>query len=102
MFFGKHLFTVDENGQLSFTPSPAIPKYLLLKDDTTDSYRVETTMLGSTKVIYEMPEVMDYFPGQYVITDIHVEYEDQSLTGIHPEKIRDRQAKTITIKMTPN
>ena len=101
MFFGKELFKTDAAGKLIFNPTPAIPKYLLKKDEGSNVYTVETTMLGTTKVVYEMDKEADYIPGSYDITAIEVEYVDESLTGIIPEKIRDRQAKKVTIKMTP-
>ena len=101
MFFGKDLFKTDDEGKLVFNPTPAIPKYLLKKKGTSGNYTVKVTMLGTTELVYEMTKEADYIPGQYVITDITVEYEDESLTGVLPEKIRDRQAKKVTIKMTP-
>ncbi|MDC7278105.1 hypothetical protein NXH64_01185 [Butyrivibrio fibrisolvens] len=109
MFFGSHLFTANESGELCFSPTPAIPEYLLF--ETTDKkYRVETTMLGHTKVVYEADIKQDFIPGNYEITEITVEYSDGTveefkdsiISGEAAVKIRDRQAKNINIKMTPN
>ena len=109
MFFGSHLFTANESGELCFSPTPAIPEYLLF-ETTEKKYRVETTMLGHTKVVYEADIKQDIIPGNYEITEITVEYSDGTveefkdsiISGEAAVKIRDRQAKNINIKMTPN
>lgn len=109
MFFGKHLFTVAADGKLCFAPSPAIPEYLLFEADE-NTYSVEATMLGHTKVVYEADKKMSFILGNYEITSITVEFLDgaienykaSSITGEAAEKIRNRQAKNISIKMTPN
>ncbi|SDB19587.1 hypothetical protein SAMN02910298_00899 [Pseudobutyrivibrio sp. YE44] len=108
MFFGAHLFTSNKDGEICFAPEPAIPEYLLLEAD--NKYTVEATMLGETKVVYEVDEKQNYIPGDYRITSMTVEFnegerlsvEAESILGEAAEKIRNRQAKSITIKMTPN
>ena len=107
MFFGRKLFVVDENGNLKFNPTPAIPEYLIA--DENGRYYVESTLLGTTKYTLEVDKKQDYIPGDYRITEIKVEYWDGSLITIEgdtlpcqdAEKIRDRCAKSVTIKMTP-
>ena len=107
MFFGRKLFVVDENGNLKFNPTPAIPEYLIA--DENGRYYVESTLLGTTKYTLEFDKKQDYIPGDYRITEIKVEYLDGSLITIEgdtlpcqdAEKIRDRCAKSVTIKMTP-
>ena len=103
MFFGKNIFTVNSNGQLIFSLAPAIPEYLIAEED--GKYTVSTTLLGETKLIYQFPEKKDYIPGEYTINSISVLFEDGSeaavsnsvITGSDAERIRNRQAKTITV-----
>ena len=98
---------MDENGNLKFNPTPAIPEYLIA--DENGRYYVESTLLGTTKYTLEFDKKQDYIPGDYRITEIKVEYLDGSLITIEgdtlpcqdAEKIRDRCAKSVTIKMTP-
>ncbi len=109
MFFGSHLFTTAEDGALCFAPEPAIPEYLLLEKED-GKYKVEATMLGHTKVVYEGDIKQNYIPGNYEITSITVEFldgiveefEGSTIKGDTAEKIRNRQVKNVTIKMTPN
>ncbi|SFH69345.1 hypothetical protein SAMN04487830_10591 [Pseudobutyrivibrio sp. OR37] len=107
MFFGKNIFTLDEKGQLCFNVAPAIPKYLIDKCD--DKYQVSATLLGSTKLTYCFDKYQDYMPENYRIESYHVELKDgtvadiegEKIAGELAEKIRDRCAISITIKMTP-
>lgn len=106
LFFGKSVFT-ENNGKFAFTPKPAIPEYLIAEED--GKYFVETTMLGTTKMRLEFSEKRDYIPGEYEIKNIFVEYSDSSSLSVDSAtvragsalKIRDRCAKSVTIKMTP-
>ncbi len=102
MFFGKNLFKVNENNQLIFAPTPALPKYLLRKEQNV--YTVETTMLSNIKVVYEMSKETDYYPGNYEITGIDVDgefFEESIVSGNMAERIREKLVKKVTIKMTP-
>ena len=107
MFFGKNIFTVNEAGDLQFELTPAIPEYLIAEKD--GKYFVSSTLLGSTTLRLEFDKKQDYIPGEYSITEISVDYNDGTtiteysnvLTKEAAEKIRDRGAISITIKMTP-
>ena len=107
MFFGKNIFTVNEAGDLQFELTPAIPEYLIAEKD--GKYYVSSTLLGNTTLRLEFAKKQDYIPGQYAITEITVNYNDGTsitensnvLTKDAAEKIRDRCANSITIKMTP-
>ncbi|SEA82830.1 hypothetical protein SAMN02910384_02445 [Pseudobutyrivibrio sp. ACV-2] len=106
LFFGKSLFT-ENDGEFAFTPRPAIPEYLIAEED--GKYFVETTMLGFTKMCLEFSDKRDYIPGEYDITGIDVEFNDGTSVSVEGDtiaadsalKIRDRCAKSVTIKMTP-
>jgi len=107
MFFGKKLFVLDDKGKIKFNPTPAIPEYLIADDK--GRYFVESTLLGVTKYTLEFDGKQDYIPGQYRITEIKAEFFDGSKVAVegdnffdsYAEKIRDRCAKSVTIKMTP-
>ncbi len=107
LFFGKNIFSVDAKGELIFSPTPAIPEYLVAEED--GKYFVTSTLLGTTEYRLEFDKKQDYIPGNYDISEISAEFMDGSqvsvkgniLTSSYAEKIRDRCAKSVTIKMTP-
>lgn len=107
LFFGKNIFSVDEKGELIFSPTPAIPEYLIAEED--GKYFVTSTLLGTTEYRLEFDKKQDYIPGNYEISEISVELLDgEKITSKGAfaekdvaEKIRDRCAKFVTIKMTP-
>lgn len=100
MMFGK-LFTV-EDGSLTLTLTPVLPAYLVGEDR-----RVEAMLLGSTKVIYELEETRDYFPGNYGVEQMELTYLDGSryrtaqgrLTGALAEDVRSGRVTQITVKL---
>lgn len=100
MMFGK-LFTY-ENGELQLTFAPALPAYLV-----GEGKRVEAVLLGDTKVVYETAENKDYFPGEYKITSLELQYKDGSsykaaaevLTGSVAEDVRNGKVAQITAKL---
>ena len=104
MFFGRNVFSM-EDGNLCFKPEPAIPEYLI--SDEIGKYTVMSTLLGRTAVTYEFAAKKDYVPGGYEITDMNVEYSDGSseehqgpvIEGAAAEKIRNGEAKAITIRI---
>lgn len=100
MLFGK-LFTV-ENGSLTLTFTPVLPAYLV-----GENRRVEAMLLGSAKVIYELEETGDYFPGNYTVEQMELAYPDGSryrtaqgrLTGTAAEDVRSGRVTQITVKL---
>ena len=73
MFFGKRVFRLTD-GDLAFGVDPAIPAYLLKEDG--GKYMVSSTLLGKTKVIYEMSDKRDYYPGNYEVTEYTLRFAD--------------------------
>ena len=73
MFFGKRVFRLS-GGELSFGVEPAIPAYLL--KEAGGKYTVSSTLLGKTKVIYEMSDKRDYYPGNYEVTEYTLRFAD--------------------------
>ena len=62
MMNGAELFTL-EDGRLTFKLTPAIPAYLVKEDG-----KVETTLFGNIKVVYDCGSRKDLIPGQYTVT----------------------------------
>lgn len=101
MMFGGHIFQVH-NGELAFTPEPAIPSYLIPEDGI-----VETTLLSSIKVTYRFAEVRDYTPGNYRITGMTVTYRNGAVAetssgcavGALAEDIRKGRVTEIQIEI---
>ncbi|MBO5284047.1 MAG: hypothetical protein J6B43_13150 [Lachnospiraceae bacterium] len=100
MMFGK-LFTV-EDGSLTLTLTPVLPAYLV-----GEGRRVEAMLLGTTKVIYELEENRDYFPGNYRVEQMELTYLDGSryrttqdrLTGALAEDVRGGRVTQIVVKL---
>lgn len=101
MMFGK-LFSY-ENNELAVKFEPVLPAYLV-----GEERHVEAVLLGQTKVIYEMNETKDYFPGSYNIMSQELLYEDGSifkttnsvLTGTIAEDIRNGKITQIKITLS--
>lgn len=99
MMFGAHVFTVKD-GELLFTPEPAVPEYLVPEDG-----RIEAMLLGSTKVVYRFAEKKAYIPGTYTIKSMIFTYENgtvastktQAAGGQLAEDIRSHKMKEIVI-----
>ena len=100
MMFGR-LFTY-ENGKLILTFTPVLPAYLVGEEK-----RVEAVFLGSTRVIYEMEETRDYFPGSYKAASLELLYKDGStfktvqgcLSGTVAEDVRNGKVSRIVVKL---
>ena len=71
MMFGKLFY--EKDGELHLSFAPTIPKYLIGADG-----RVTATLLGTTCVEYQFAESDDYFPGDYEVASITLEYLDGS------------------------
>ncbi len=101
MMFGE-LFTYEE-GRLTVRFSPVLPEYLV-----GDGKRVEAVLLGHTKVVYEMEEKKDYFPGSYKVESIELCYRDESsyetkqgiLTERRAMDLRQGKVSRVTIKLS--
>lgn len=99
MMFGSHVFKVKD-GELTFAPEPAVPEYLVPEDG-----KLETTLLGETKVIYQFGEKKAYIPGAYKIESMTFTYESGTVAntalscavGQIAEDIRNHKVKQITI-----
>ena len=89
MMFGKNVFTL-QNGELTFTPRPAIPEYLI-----TEGQTVEASLLGGITVEYRMREKKDYIPGQYTVGNMHFIYKNKSEVDVNAEYIGGKLAEDI-------
>ncbi len=101
MMFGN-LFSYKD-GELTAEFAPVLPEYLV-----GEKKHVEATLLGHTRVIYEMEETRDYFPGNYKVASMELVYKDGSifktakgiLNGTTVEDIRNGKIRRIEIKLT--
>lgn len=101
MMFGKNIFII-KNGELTFMPRPALPKYLV-----PDDKKVTTTLLGEIEVKYLLEEKRDYIPGNYQVTNMHFIYKNQNeadtaaeyVAGKIAEDIRERKIAKIEITL---
>ena len=101
MMFGN-LFSY-ENGELTASFKPVLPEYLVGEEK-----HVEAMLLGQTRVIYEMEETRDYFPGNYKITSLELVYKDGSifkttqgvLTGTTAQDVRNGMIRQIKVRLS--
>ena len=99
--FGN-LFTCEE-GRLTLRFAPVLPEYLV-----GEERRVEAVLLGHTKVVYEMKEKKDYFPGGYRVDSIELCYRDESryetkqgvLTERRAVDLRQGKVSQVNIKLS--
>ena len=99
MMNGEKLFTMQD-GTLTFKLAPAIPAYLV-KDDG----KVETTLFGKIKVVYDCGSKRDLIPGQYAVTKYELVAVDGSIesceaatvSGEAAQRIRDGKAAEIRV-----
>lgn len=99
MMFGRAPF-VWKDGVLNCSLAPVIPEYLL-----DDKRQIETMFLGNTRVIYQMAERRDYFPGNYNILSMTLCYrngtEAEITGGVAEQKlaedIRDGRMECIKV-----
>ena len=85
MMFGSHILSM-KNGELYFTPQPAVPAYLI-----PENGKVSAMLFGKTKVTYQFADVADYIPGHYEIASMKFTYRNGSVanvnSGVAGEKI---------------
>ncbi|MCI5856454.1 MAG: hypothetical protein MR016_03685 [Agathobacter sp.] len=89
MMFGPHPF-YQENGALCLSFAPAIPQYLIGKNQ-----RVSAKFLGHIWVTYYMKEQKDYFPGQYHIPEVTLTYLDGSIKTVREAKLQQELALDV-------
>lgn len=79
-------YFIHENGELHFTPQPAVPAYLI-----PENGKVSAMLFGKTKVTYQFADVTDYIPGHYEIASMKFIYQNGSVanvgSGVAGEKI---------------
>lgn len=88
MMFGNPFRMEENNLVLQF--QPMLPKYLV-----GENKRVEAMFLGTTKVIYECEEERDYFPGDYEVASMEIQYVDGSVYLTNKEKLYGTYAKDV-------
>ncbi len=101
LLFGPHIFTVKD-GELAFTPEPAVPAYLIPENGI-----LETTLLSNTKMSYHFAEVKDYIPGDYMIKGMKFCYRNGTVadtkfsyvTGTLAEEIRKGKVAEIVVEI---
>jgi hypothetical protein len=99
MMNGEKLFTMQD-GTLTFKLAPAIPAYLV-KDDG----KVETTLFGKIKVVYDCGSKRDLIPGQYAVRKYELVAADGSIesceaatvSGEAAQRIRDGKVAEIRV-----
>ncbi len=89
MLFGTHILSV-KNGELKFTPQPAVPAYLI-----PENGRVSVMLFGKTKVTYQFADVADYIPGQYEITSMKFTYENGSVAYVTTAYAGEKIARAV-------
>lgn len=89
MMFGPHVFVMKKN-ELTFSPQPAIPAYLIPENGV-----VETMLLGATAVVYRMKEKRDYIPGQYAVRRMHFVYRNKNEADVEAAYVGGKLAQDI-------
>ncbi len=89
MMIGKEPFSLNENGDLQFNPSPFIPESLMPEDG-----ELVATLLGKTEVRYHVKGLKSLVPGGYEIVAILSENKP-----IAVEKLRDLKYEKIDIEI---
>ena len=101
MMFGAHVLDMKD-GNLVFTPKPAIPGYLIPEDGY-----VSATLFGSVEVKYHFAESKDYTPGEYEIRSMQFVYQDGQVkecvgfaaTGEIPDDLREGKIQRVNIEI---
>lgn len=98
MFFGEQPF-VEEDKELIFAPTPALPDYLIPDDGT-----VSATLLGSIPVTYHLKERKNLIPGTYKVKEyvlvengVKRSIKDSVIKGADVVKIRNKGIDGIEI-----
>lgn len=89
MMFGKNVFDLRD-GELVFTPRPAIPAYLIPEDKV-----VGTTLLGEIAVEYRMEDQRDYIPGTYTIKEMNFIYKNKNEVNVNTEYVSGKLAEDV-------
>lgn len=89
MMFGSQVLSVNSEG-LAFTPSPAIPAYLIPEDG-----KVTATLFGNTEVTYHFAAVADYMPGHYEIKTMQFTYHNGTTVTVNGAYAGEKIAKDI-------
>lgn len=89
MMFGPHVFVMKKN-ELTFSPQPAIPAYLIPENGV-----VETMLLGATAVVYRMKEKRDYIPGQYAVRRMHFVYRNKNEADVEAAYVGGKLSQDI-------
>ena len=89
MMFGSHVLSL-KNGELAFTPQPAVPAYLIPEDG-----KVSAMLFGKTEVTYQFADVMDYVPGMYEIKSMKFIYQNGSVASVSGDHAGAQIAKDI-------
>lgn len=89
MMFGKTPFAL-KNGSLSCSLTPVIPEYLL-----DENCRLEAKLLGTTQVVYQVPERRNYFPGNYEVISMKLYYQNGSEAEIAGAAAQEKLAEDI-------
>lgn len=92
MMFGRKIFTVM-NGELAFTPKPAIPAYLIPEEKV-----VKVTLLGEIAVEYRMEEKKDYIPDRYEIKSMHFIYKNKNEADVSAAYVSGKIAEDVRAK----
>ena len=98
MFFGEQPF-IEEDKELIFAPTPALPDYLIPDDGT-----VSATLLGSIPVTYHLKERKNLIPGTYKVKEyvlvengVKRSIKDSVIKGADVVKIRNKEIDGIEI-----
>ena len=86
---GEKLFTMQD-GVLTFKLAPAIPAYLV-KDDG----KVEATLFGKIKVVYDCGGKRDLIPGQYAVKGYKLVTADGSARTVDAAVVSGEAAQDI-------
>lgn len=89
MMFGRKPFYMD-NGELSLSFQPAVPKYLIGERDT-----ISAKFLGTTTVIYVLGKNRELIPGEYSVKLMECTDESGNLYTINGSAIRGNLAKSV-------
>lgn len=88
MMFGR-LFAFG-NGELTCHFTPMLPSYLIGEDK-----QVEAMLCSTTKVIYSLLGEGDFFPGEYEVASIRLQYRDGSTYTAAGDLLRGNAAEDV-------
>lgn len=98
MMFGEKPFAYEHHN-LTCGFQPTLPSYLI-----GESKVIEATFLGNIKVIYHLPDQMDFIPGEYGVTKYELTMDNQKtsiqdsvLQDVWAHKVRDGKVQEIQV-----